>query len=207
MIGKMYFLKIFSVASFMFQPANKGFFDLQHLYLGGKAAKSAVNISIRVKERETMRLGLLFFSISVLFLSACSKDDNTSDDNTPQTTKKELLTTKPWKYAAWTVRPPVQDGNGNYISDVYAYKPACEKDDEFVFNANGNVNFNQGATKCDPNQPQTTYGSWAFKNDETELVIGGRVHKINTLNSIEMKVTFEDVVGSTTHTHYVAFKH
>lgn len=154
----------------------------------------------------------LIYSLTFcVVVSACSSDDGySSDNNTPAptpATKTELITAKPWKYVAWTVNPAVKDDNGNLVSDVHNNKPACDQDDLLIFNANGNVIFDQGATKCDDSTPQSSTNGWAFKANETKMDMANRLYIIDTLTENELKIVFEDIIGSTIHIHTVTFNH
>ena len=152
--------------------------------------------------------GLLYTAIFILGLTACSKsEDGTPSPNIPQPTKKELLTAKAWKYAAWTVTPPIKDTAGVSVSDVLHYKPACEQDDIIIFYTNGNVSFDQGATQCDPTQPQSVLNTWALLTNDTEISIGGNKYRVDLISADSMKWSFDDWQGSTKHLHSIVFAH
>lgn len=90
------------------------------------------------------------------------------DDEDPDTT--ELLTDGNWKLTAMTSDPAI-DWFGTPVTNVYAQLPACIKDDFTIFKDNGTVNFDEGASKCDPSDPQTTSGTWTLNTDETILSV------------------------------------
>lgn len=157
-----------------------------------------------------MRIPLLYLCFALLFFSCSKSDDSSAPNNnntTQQLTKKELLTAKPWKYIAWDITPPIDDGNGNLVSDAHNFKPECGRDDIIIFYANGNVDFDEGPTKCDSAAPQTTQSFWAFVNNETQFNMSGTIYTIINLTDEELKITFEDVNGSTTHLHTIIFNH
>ncbi|MBK8568278.1 MAG: hypothetical protein IPN76_34475 [Saprospiraceae bacterium] len=52
------------------------------------------------------------------------------------------------------------------MTNICAQLPACIKDDNTVFKTSGTVNFDEGGSKCNPNDPQTTAGTWALSTDE-----------------------------------------
>lgn len=114
------------------------------------------------------KITLLFIIASIVSLGACKKDeDNTSA--TPKT-KSELLTAKPWKLSALTVSPAYNVG-GTMITDFYAQMQACDKDDIYSFKSDKTFTQEEGATKCDPNDPQVSdAGTWTFSSDEKQLV-------------------------------------
>lgn len=154
-----------------------------------------------------MKTYLPLFAFALLLLSACSKSDDSSTNNTQQVPKKELLTASSWKYKSWTVNPGLQDSLGNTFTDYYAYLPQCEKDDIITFATNGSVTIDEGASKCDANDPQEQVNTWAFTNNESKLNMGGFAYNITTLTSTEMVLTFSDLQGSTTVNHTITFKH
>jgi hypothetical protein len=46
----------------------------------------------------------------------------------------------------------------------------CEKDDLIIFNTNGTITNDEGLTKCDPTDPQTTAGgNWALVEGDAKL--------------------------------------
>ncbi|MDB4062430.1 BACON domain-containing protein, partial [Vicingaceae bacterium] len=48
--------------------------------------------------------------------------------------------------------------------------PACQQDNIQRFETDGSLAFDEGATKCDPTDPQTEAGNWAFYDSETKLI-------------------------------------
>jgi hypothetical protein len=126
----------------------------------------------------------LFFAIL-----SCKKDD--------APTKKELLTGKNWILVAETVTPGIYI-NGVLITDSYAQMDDCSKDDLSKFNSDGTYTFEEGATKCDVNDPQVwDSGTWVFNSDQTILVItspdyGTGNAKIIELTSSKLIVTLEE---------------
>ncbi len=156
-----------------------------------------------------MKKLIQYFTFCIV-LVACSKSDDSSTTNTPEptpATKTELITAKPWRYTAWIANPPVKDNDGKLISDVLSSKPACDQDDLLIFNANGNVVFDQGATKCDDSTPQGVTNSWVFRTNKTKLLMGTRLYNIEILTDSELQIVFEDIIGSTIHIHTITFKH
>ena len=96
---------------------------------------------------------ILFAFAAIALLSSCKKDDTT--DNTT------LITAGKWKLTAETTA-----GTNSFTT-----KPACEKDNTFAFATDGKVAFDEGATKCDPLDPQISTGTWAFSGTDKKKVI------------------------------------
>lgn len=152
---------------------------------------------------------LLYTFLLISILTACNKsnDSSQSTNTIPQAAQKELLTAKAWKYAAWTVTPPIKDSAGVLVSDVLHYKPACEQDDIIIFYTNGTVSFDQGASQCDPTAPQNVLNTWALLNNNTEISISGNKYRVDLISADSMKWSFDDWQGSTQHVHSIVFAH
>jgi hypothetical protein len=136
--------------------------------------------------------------LAFLTISSCKKED---EKTTPAKTKTELLTSKPWKSTALTINPGLSIG-GTIITDFFAQLPSCSKDDTDKYNAGGTGVNDEGATKCDPTDPQSTPFTWVFNPSETILTRGGESQNIIQLDETTLKVTtvvdgkeFEDIGG------------
>lgn len=160
--------------------------------------------------QNTKRLLVFICSLIVVF-SACRNDKN---DDSPSRTG--LLTSSKWKMTSNTVSPerPVYDNDGNIIGtsgDYFAQMEACFKDDNTKFNTDLTVTFDEGATKCNDNDPQITTGSWVFKNNETILSVteNGNTQDVNILELTEniLKLQFSESYMSEDYTYTVTFTH
>lgn len=155
--------------------------------------------------------------VAMLFLAAlvmvsCSKDDE--NDETSKT-KKEYLTAGNWKVTVMTISPGVNIF-GTVITDMYAQMPACTKDDLIKFNNDGSIRDDEGATKCDPNDPQTTTdGTWVFSSDQNSITIDYPdddpiTMQISTLNATTFSGSYEVVEdwgsGELTYTYTITMK-
>jgi len=96
------------------------------------------------------------FALTVI-LPACGKDD----DDPPAKTKTELLATGSWKFSTAT----------SMGTDVSSQIPACIRDNTYTFAAAGTGTLNEGATKCNGADPQTSNFTWNFATNETILHI------------------------------------
>lgn len=124
-------------------------------------------------------------AIVAFVFPSCKKDSNTD----PQPTKTEMLAGGHWTLTALTLSPAIIIGGVSYTDGLAVY-PECSKDDFQEFFSDGTYNYDEGATKCDANGPQTETGTWKFNSDETELTINGPsytdVWKITSLTSTTM---------------------
>jgi hypothetical protein len=138
---------------------------------------------------------LLALAVGFTFTS-CSKDDDAAP------TKTEMLTGKNWKVTAETVSV-----NNGTPSDVYTMASACEKDNSINFASDGKFTFDEGASKCAANEPQTQTGTWSFENGETVLKMTQGTSTANQtiteLSASKMVLTVDDTftTGGTTTTY------
>lgn len=113
---------------------------------------------------------VLAIAASALFVTSCDKNKDKVDDKTPKAkTKTELLTAGKWQMTAGTVSYTVMGQNMTH--DTYKDMEACSKDDFMLFGTDGKVSFDEGATKCDPADKQTTTGEWKFIDNDTKIVM------------------------------------
>ncbi len=125
-----------------------------------------------------MKLSALLFAGMFIFAACSSEDDKT---------KTELLTAQSWKATHIYIE------NVDVIGDF----DECDADDLTTYFEDGNYQVDEGATKCDPENPQIVEeGTWSFNADETELttVSDGltMVYTIITLNESTLEVSYTD---------------
>ena len=111
---------------------------------------------------KTLSTNVLVAALATLTVS-CKKDS----ENMPAPSKTELLTTKKWRITAASTVTTM--GTNTTTTDEYATTPACERDDFTQFMTSKVVNFDEGATKCNSSDPQTSSGTWDFNSDQTKL--------------------------------------
>ena len=111
----------------------------------------------------------------------CNKDDVDT-----AASKKDLLTAGSWKLTAVVSD---DDGDGTYETNDFINFLDCFTDNYYIFKTNGELEMNEGTTKCDPADPQTDIGSWELTNNETTLIIGNiDTYLIEDLNTSTMKL-------------------
>jgi hypothetical protein len=149
------------------------------------------------------------FLIAAIVIStsvSCKKDDDGPKSNT------ETISGKKFKVTAMTIDPAVEVG-GNTITDLFSFMPDCSKDDYMVMNSDGTATFDEGATKCEPDDPQTESGTWAFLDNETKLSVtydgDTEVYNIIELTESVLKISFEVVEdlgnGEENYTYYITY--
>lgn len=151
-------------------------------------------------------IGIFTLALAMAFTS-CKKDDD--DDNNGNSTT-DHLTSGAWKTTAMTVDPGIDFGGGFIVTDFFTMMPDCSKDDLITFQSGGKVIFDEGATKCVPNDPQTSEGTWSLASDDKTLTIkepgeADVVVTITEISSSTMKGTFSmtDDLGAGTQTYTI----
>lgn len=148
---------------------------------------------------------LLLVIASAAATFSCKKNKN---DSTAKT-KTELITSGSWKRTA-LVSTPAYDWNVNGVSntDVLSIMFLCEKDNFETYKTNGVVETNEGATKCNPSDPQTWAVSWAFADNETKLIWDGYdEYTLIELTATTLKFQSTFVENGITYTHVETYGH
>jgi hypothetical protein len=98
------------------------------------------------------------------FLTSCKKEEPIKAK-----TKTELLCASSWKMYEFTINPGVDVG-GTVVTDLFALLAPCLQDDTYRYNNNGTGLHDEGPTKCDASDPQSTPITWTFNPSETQLI-------------------------------------
>ena len=122
--------------------------------------------------------------------------------------KTQTLTAKDWKAVAIHIDPGVYV-NGQPVTDLTPFYDPCELDDVSRYKADFTYEFNEGATKCDPNAPQIQEsGTWAWANNESQIThtTQGQSYSVNvdalTATQLTMSYTTQlQYNDGTTGTH------
>jgi hypothetical protein len=126
----------------------------------------------------------LLWALPILFMVftvSCKKSNST-----PPKTNSDYLTQGSWKLSMAT-------SNG---ADVTSSVPACKKDNIYTFSANLSGSMDEGATKCNSADPQTTSFTWSFTTSTVLHVTiplfpgSGNDFTLVTLNDTQLVVTF-----------------
>lgn len=104
---------------------------------------------------------------AIVLMASCSKKDDNTNTNPGQPT-----IVGSWKVTGLVSNVPLTVG-GQSTTEFFQFYPACAKDNMLVFKSDKSYEANEGATKCDPNDPQVTdTGNWTV--DGTKLEIKSR---------------------------------
>jgi hypothetical protein len=136
---------------------------------------------------------------AIFFLSACKKDKDQTPPPTPKT-NSELITQASWKFNKAMM--------GSF--DVSGGLQTCQKDNILTFQANGSGSIDEGTSKCDVADPQTTPFTWNFTNSEAVLHVSavfftGGNNDFNVVELTETKLVGSQVINGQTVT--VTFVH
>ena len=146
----------------------------------------------------------IFSSLSLLMLGSvaflsCQKESD-SDNNNAQT-NTDYITSSVWVYESSGVDV---DRNGTIdqsLEDLGV--PDCSLDNKLTFKKDGTATADEGATKCDPADDQTTNFNWNFADNEKSLEIRNNVFSalngkmnIKTLNSTNLTLTKDTTITS-----------
>lgn len=143
-----------------------------------------------------MHLAIVLFTITVLV--SCDKNDSPPKSNT------DYIIQGSWKFEKAT-------SSG---TDVSGFLPTCHKDNIMTFLANGSGTFDEGPTKCNSGDPQTTNFTWNFTNNGGTLNVNAPIFagqsgafKVVTLNDTQMVLEGTITTSSGTVTGQIYFKH
>lgn len=106
-----------------------------------------------------MKNTLLLLGIAAT-LGACKKSDDS-----PSTSRTELLTAKSWRLS--TVSATV----GGFPVPSSLFLQDCTKDDFYKFNTDKTLVQDAGTVKCNTSDPQTLTGTWSLNGDQSKLTI------------------------------------
>ncbi len=150
-------------------------------------------------------VSLLLFA--VLIAASCKKDKD-NNTNTAKT-KTELITSGAWKRTALTSNPAYDwNANGVFDTNILNTMFSCEKDNFDTYKTNGIMETNEGASKCNPSDPQTWTATWTWTNNETKIIFDNYDEYILdelTATTLKLRQTF--VENGVTYTHYETYGH
>lgn len=160
-----------------------------------------------------MKNYLLLLAVAAsVSLASCGNDD----DDVVAKSKTELLTSSGWKATSLTINPAFDfDGDGVKETDLLAGEAACNTDDITVYKTDKTYTDEEGASKCDPSDPQVYgNGTWTFNGDESVLSTTPAGTGVSTTNytitelsesTMKLTTTFKD--STVTYTVNGTFTH
>ena len=112
--------------------------------------------------RKLQKIGLFLIVAGAICTTACSDDD--------ETTAPELTAEQKISGNSFLLIDQVQIENGVTVS-TYDSLDVCDKDDVIIFNANKTGAFDEGVTKCDPQDNQSDPFNWGLLADTKLRII------------------------------------
>ncbi|HEX4957946.1 MAG TPA: lipocalin family protein [Lacibacter sp.] len=140
---------------------------------------------------KTLCIVLLIFTA----FTACKKKNDVKS-------KTELLTKAAWV----TFKYEEKAGNSAYVDDFPNWS-ACEKDNKITFGTNNVATFDEGATKCNPSDPQTETATWSLSDNDTKLILDGETLTIEQLDENTLVVVSTFVFLGETYTTRISLRH
>lgn len=131
---------------------------------------------------------LLLLMGGMVAISSCKKDD----DDSPSKTK--LISGKNFYVKSMKIDPGVSTPAGITVTDLFPFTADCVKDNFITYNENGTFVEDEGASKCEPGDPQTINGTWEFLSDETQLMMTYdtlyQLYNLDHLTNTILKLSF-----------------
>jgi hypothetical protein len=127
--------------------------------------------------------------------TACKKDAHSKS-------KTELITQQAWQFAKFEGKT----NNGAWF-DAYPTMASCLKDNRFTYYTNHTYVFDEGATKCDVADPQTSTFSWSFTDYESKLLLNSATYTIDQLDESTLVLSTQSTSGSNTYYSRVTYGH
>ena len=131
----------------------------------------------------------------------------TGDGCEIEATITDLLTANDWMVVGLNIEPAIDiDNNGTEENNLIPFIPACTLDDFFDFNTDGSYTIEEGASKCDPNDPDIIEtGNWSWNSDNTNLIFepnGGttRDAEVISISATEIILEFPSDLDNVTYT-------
>jgi hypothetical protein len=155
-----------------------------------------------------MKTNLKFVAAALLLaLTACDKDKDSSPN--PAASENQLVD-KNWQMSAMQISPAMETEAGP-ISDLYAWMPGCSKDDFLRFEKNGTFKGDEGSSKCEDEDPQTTSsGTWTLTdgNKKLTMVEDGEPQTFTVVNlsKEELKLSLQETEEGVTYTLVTTFR-
>lgn len=151
-----------------------------------------------------MKKIIVLILVSIATFSCGKKTDPAP---TPETNTQKLCG-KNWRLVAFTYNPGIPV-NGVSITDFYAQLSACRRDDFQNYNVNGTTIIDEGNTKCNASDPQTSSRTWSWANNETKLTITAS-NTVTTLDVLQndgnvLRLSGTEVVSGITYTRSLTY--
>lgn len=153
----------------------------------------------------------IFLPVLCFVFTLCLVSCQKKSDPTPQPTKTEQITASAWRLDTAGID---QDRNGTIDFSVMNLIGGCVRDNSLSFKTTNTGTTDEGLTKCNATDPQTTNFNWSFSDAEANLNISNSIltplngkSKILELSSTILKLTRDTVISGFTAAIVVQLKH
>jgi hypothetical protein len=137
-----------------------------------------------INMKKPFTLFVALFAI-ILFSSGCKKKH---DDQPATKTRTELISSGTWKFSGAT-------SSG---FDVSSFIQSCQKDNTLTFHTDGTGVIDEGTTKCNVADPQSSSYNWNFTNSENGLHVSTVLFSSGSNDFNIVSLTSSQLVGSQT---------
>ena len=115
----------------------------------------------------------------------------------------EYLTQQSWKISMYEQKI----NSGSYV-DQFPTIAACSRDDEYKFATNGTYQLTEGATKCNPSDPDLLFtGFWQFLQNEAILKMDNIQYMVNRLDNTTMILSDTSILAPDTTYNRITLVH
>ena len=97
--------------------------------------------------------------------------------------------------AGWVMNKVELNANNGGWTDMTSQVPSCTLDDRIYFQDGGVLKTDEGATKCNASDPQTTTGTWALVENNSKIVMDQDTFNINALTETNINVQSSGVLN------------
>jgi hypothetical protein len=115
----------------------------------------------------------------------------------------EFLIQQSWKISTYE-----QKINSSSYVDQFPSIAACSRDDEYKFDVNGTYQLTEGATKCNPSDPDLLFtGFWQFLQNEAILKMDNIQYTVNRLDNTTMILSDSSILAPDTTYNRITLIH
>jgi hypothetical protein len=150
---------------------------------------------------KNLKISIAMLTLIGLVFAACKKSSPNQQEPKSNT---ELIVEAGWKFDNAT-------SNGVDVSSILQ---TCEKDNVYTFASAGSGSVDEGATKCNAGDPQTSPFTWNFATNETVLHVstslfpgGSSDFSLVTLSESQLVVSQSVLIGGSSQNVVATFKH
>jgi hypothetical protein len=153
---------------------------------------------------------IIILCVFCLGLIGCNEDSSSDQATVSNEVTNADLILGTWQMRAATVDPGFDFGTGTPITDFYVLMDDCVKDDAFIYTSNRTFTVDEGATKCNSADPQTTEGTYQLSDDGNTItqIRNGETEVITITSLDESQMTGETIYleAGTEYTVTLAFE-